>query len=145
MFFDEFDINSFDKHGNNIMHYFIKNRSSINVDIDEFFKKVLEKGIDLNAVQAKSPRRSALHLCVFMKDEAFFKLLLKNGVNIEVVDDNGNTPLWLAVMSYKDDTSFFIKCLLKQGADINKMNNHGVSPVKLSDTISNYNSKQFFI
>lgn len=69
--------------------------------------------------------------------------LLSNGADIESKDSYGNTPLWRAVYAYQNKGDI-IKMLISQGANINNPNNTGISPLKLANTIANYDSKQFF-
>lgn len=52
------------------------------------------------------------------------------------MDIFGNTPLWRAVMSFKDDPTI-ISELLQSGADPSKVNTSGVSPWTLAETIGN--------
>lgn len=67
------------------------------------------------------------------------KLLIENGADLEVKDNYGNTPLSRATFSSRGYGDL-IKLLLSYGAD----RNNGVGPLKLANTIANYNIKQFF-
>jgi len=138
--FEGFDVNSFDKYGNNILHYYIKNGEII-IDSQLFINMLIDKGFDINMVQSKSPKCSPLHLAVKLKKHKIVEILIKLNANIDIVDENGNTPLSDAVFGYKNDDSFFIDFLIAHGADKNILNNYGVSPLILANTIANYDSK----
>lgn len=138
---NDFDVNSFDKHGNNILHYYVKNSDSININSQDLIKMFLDKGIDINSLQNKSPKSSALHLAVKLKKRNIVELLLASNAKVDIIDEDGNTPLWQAVMGYKNDDPFYIEFLKSKGADKNIENVHGVSPLSLSGVIANYDSK----
>lgn len=139
--FLDFDVNSYDKHGNNILHYYVKNSESIAIDSKQFLDMLLREGFDLNSLQSKSPESSALHLAVKLKKRDLVAQLVEYNVNINAVDEEGNTPLWIAVMWYRNDDPFYISYLLENGADKNIENKHGVSPLGLSNVMTNYDSK----
>lgn len=139
--FLDFDVNSYDKHGNNILHYYLKNSESLAIDSKQFLDMLLSEGLDLNSLQSKSPKSSALHLAVKLKKRDLVVQLVEYNVGIDTVDEEGNTPLWVAVMWYRNDDPFYISYLLENGADKNIENKHGVSPLGLSNVIANYDSK----
>src|SRR5690606_36718614 len=127
--FLDFDVNSYDKHGNNILHYYLKNSESLAVKSKQFLNMLLSEGFDLNSLQSKSPKSSALHLAVKLKKRDLVIRLMEHNVDIDTVDEEGNTPLWVAVMWYRNDDPFYISYLLENGADKNIENKHGVSPL----------------
>jgi len=137
----DFDVNSFDKHGNNILHYYVKNVEAIAIDSETFLKMLLDAGLDINAPQSTSPENTALHLAVKQQEHKMVKLLIKYKAAIDPVNDNGNTPLWEAVMKYRNDDPFVIEFLLTNGADKHIENAHGASPQILSERIGNYDSE----
>ena len=140
---NDIDINSFDKYGNNILHYYVKNSDFFDVESQTFIEILVGKGLNLNTVQSKSPHSSALHLAVKLKKKEILRALLNFDSKIDIQDENGNTPLWEAVMGYRNDDSFFIETLIEKGADKNIENSHGVSPIGLSNIIANYDSTKF--
>ncbi len=141
---DRFDVRQTDDHGNNILHYFAKNRNSISTDCVSLVRQLLQLGLDINQIEQKPPHRSALHLAVQGRHKDLVTVLIDCGIDIDSKDENGNSALWQAVMSYNGDDSFFIKYLLKNGANPDLENNHGVSPLSLSETIANYDSRLYF-
>ncbi|TRX09656.1 ankyrin repeat domain-containing protein [Flavobacterium gawalongense] len=138
-----FDVNSFDRNGDNILHNYILSTSqnSSNFSPKIFIDELVKRGFDLNAVQSKSPNRSALHLAIATKNKIITEILISLKVVIDTIDKNGNTPLCQAIMNYRNDDPFFIKILISNGADKNIENMNGISPLKLSNTIANYDSK----
>ena len=137
-------VDEFDQHGNNLLHYFVKNADSIDVSPAKFIQSLVSNGLDINHVQRMPPGRTALHLAVFEKNETLVRLLIELGSHVDIGDENGNTPLWQSVMNYRNDSSFFIEYLIENGANPDKENKHGVSPRALAETIANFDSKRFF-
>ncbi len=135
-----YDVNSVDEYGSNILHYYIKYVSSIDISADKFIYAVKKKGINLDAKQTKREQLSALHLAILTKNKLITELLLSEDIIIDTTDANGNTPLFKAVFNYRNDDPFFIKYLCEKGANVNLKNNHDVSPIDLAERISNYDS-----
>ena len=141
----DYDVNQFDNYGNNVLHYYILNRDSINISFKFLLDELVKKGLDLNAKQTKRDRRTALHLAVCIKSKEIFDLLIKENVDIDPLDNNGNTPLWLSIINYrKEEDSYFFKILISKGANSNIKNFHDVSPIDLVNSISNYDIKEKF-
>lgn len=141
---NEYNINEFDKFGNNILHYFIKNESVIKIKIEELLPELINRGFDINVPSPKGQHRTPLYLAVSCKSKTVFEALINSGANINAVDVNGNSPLSQAIMNYKGDDGFFIEKLISDGADINLKNKYGHSPISLANTIVNYDIKFFF-
>lgn len=57
--------------------------------------------------------------------------LLVAGAAVDAPDEQGNTPLWQAVFSYRGDGAV-MSLLVKAGADPDMANLHGVSPRRLA-------------
>src|SRR5690348_12648356 len=93
-----FDINSFDRNGNNILHYYVNNSESVKVPVEDMIQLLLDFGININATQLKLSKRTALHLAVLGKSKDVFDVLLKRGADVNVQDGNGNAPLFNAVI-----------------------------------------------
>jgi ankyrin repeat protein len=102
---------------------------------------LLKYGCDPNIIDQLG--WSPLHYAAQNYSVLIGKLLIQYGANLEIKDKYGNTPLWRAVFSSQGNGDF-ITLLIEYGADINNVNNSGISPVKLANTIANYNIKQFF-
>ncbi|MFU7503056.1 MAG: ankyrin repeat domain-containing protein [Candidatus Tisiphia sp.] len=65
---------------------------------------------------------SLIHIAVYYGN--LVQHLLNKGVNIDLVDKNGNTAAYIAVM--RDNIEIF-KILLNKGANIDIKNNNGTS------------------
>lgn len=98
---NRFDIASFDKNGNNILHYFIKSDASTGINAESIIQLFIDAGIDINAQQIKMPKRTALQLIVLKKLKYGFSLLLREGADVNLLDGDGNSALFQAVMSYR--------------------------------------------
>ncbi|HZY38821.1 MAG TPA: ankyrin repeat domain-containing protein [Mucilaginibacter sp.] len=139
-----FDVACFDKNGNNILHYYLKGDQSLQTHATSVIQLFIDLGIDINAKALKMPKKTALHIAVLMKSRPIFDVLLKNGVDVNVKDGNGNTALSDAVYVYRGDDGYFIETLISNGAQVDVMNNYGVSPKGLAETIANYDTRKFF-
>jgi ankyrin repeat protein len=93
---NHFHIASFDQNGNNILHYFIKSDKSLGVNAENIVQLFVDAGIDINAKQAKMPKRTALQLVVLKRLRAVFDLLLREGVDVNLKDGDGNSALFHA-------------------------------------------------
>lgn len=138
----DYDINSKDKYGNNLLHYYIMNNKEITFPANMIISELIKKGLDIN--EKRKDRRSVLYLSVQYQLKDVFELLLNLDAEIDAQNVNGNTPLWEAVMQYQGD-SFFIVQLLKKGANPDIENKYGVSPKSLANTIANTDVSKFFI
>ena len=86
---------------------------------------------------------SPLHYAVQNHHTEIAEILLEHDADIEFKDDYGNTALWRAVFASKGRAEM-IRLLISKGANPEVKNNSGVSPLKLAETIANYDVKQFF-
>lgn len=132
------------------------NASNVN-DIDRDMRTLLHHAVLLNnaaAIQLLIEKKadldvsdylgwSPLHYASQKHYLEVAKLLIKAGVKINSIDNYGNNILWRAVFESKGRGDM-INLLLSHGADPNQQNNKGISPLKLANTISNYNIKKFF-
>lgn len=108
----------------------------------EIVKLLITLGSDVNLRDIHGV--SALHFSAQNYYLEIANILLKvNGIVVDIIDNNGNTPLSNAVF-YSKGREEMIKLFLEFGADKNIQNNYGISPVGLANTIANYNVKQFF-
>jgi ankyrin repeat protein len=144
----DFEINQQDKFGNNILHYYIKNKKEVSYDISKVFSLFLSKGLDIDNYQATGNfRYSPLHLAVFLNSKEIFDVLIENDANVNAKDINGNSVLSSAVFNYskdKENYGYYITKLLELKADINSENNYGVTPITLAKSIANSDVSNFF-
>ena len=134
-FINEYGINSVEKNdGRNILIYcIIQNKT-------EWAIKLIEQFNDLNLNTQGKDGFSALHFAAQEKNIKVIEALLKNKKTIvDIIDTNGNTPLWKAMFGGKGDENIILK-LLEAGADINKANNYGIKPNKyIKETMDKIN------
>ena len=88
---------------------------------------LLEHGADVNVTLEELSGASALHLAAKngAKSLETIKCLLSHKVEIDIEDNNGETPLMSACSI--DDNLVIVNGLLELGADINKVNKDGAS------------------
>lgn len=65
---------------------------------------ILTESMDINRI-SHTNGQSALHIAIAKKYIALIKFLVTHGANINHIDDNQFTPLYLAILSYDDDHS----------------------------------------
>jgi len=72
---------------------------------------------------------SILHMMTFMNKISLMQILINLGANINIIDNNEQTPMHYAVMSNSLET---VKFLIKKKADINMQDNTGNTPLHLA-------------
>ena len=118
------DLNQFDRLGNAPLHTACESSA----EAVEILLNCNEK-IDINKKNKNG--FAPIHFAVLDINTEALKILIDRGANINIKEDNGNTPLWLAVMhNDENDQTGIIKLLLDNGADPQIKNNHGNSLYK---------------
>lgn len=79
-------------------------------------------------VNSSRNNESLLHSAARLTDGHMMKLLLDKGANLNVEDDNGDTPLHDAI-NLGDDNLEVARLLLNSGAKINAKNNNDITPI----------------
>jgi ankyrin repeat protein len=69
---------------------------------------------------------TALHFAAQEYRPELVRLLVQSGADLSLRDENGNSPLWAAVMHSRGRTEV-ARLLLEHGAALDQANNHGVS------------------
>jgi ankyrin repeat protein len=91
-------------------------------EVDEI-KRCLAEGADINA--RSSIGMTSLYRAVFWnRDDVVAYLLTEAKPNLEIKDDDGESPLWRAVAERNENN---VKILLEKGADVNVTDSQGVS------------------
>jgi ankyrin repeat protein len=112
------DLNSPDSNGVSPLIYAIESRSP------EMILRLLEKGVDMNTFSgavAKTPLMQAIEL----GDTPTAQILIRNGANVALQDNDGNTALHYAA-AYDPEV---VPLLLEYHADVNHVNRYGESPI----------------
>lgn len=68
--------------------------------------------------------------------------LIRRGANVDAKDRTGRTPLFVAMMNSKG-SGCMIRALVAKGANPNISNDKDVSPYKLTETIANFDLRQY--
>ena len=108
---------------------------------DELATTLLGQGADPDEVDNSG--WCALHFAALNCSKKSVEILIDSGANLDLRDQNGNTPLWRATMSYRGEDEV-ISTLLQAGANPDADNNNGISPRSLANTIANYDGDRFF-
>ncbi|XP_075212733.1 uncharacterized protein LOC142319385 [Lycorma delicatula] len=97
--------------------------SALQCDTDiELIYGLINKGADIHETDVNG--NGTLH---YSNSAEFVGVLIHHGVSVNCINNKGQTPLLLAVISYKD--SEFIEILLKNGADPNRLDFELNSPL----------------
>jgi ankyrin repeat protein len=103
--------------------------------------KLVAAGADANAQDDNG--WSPLHFAAQAVSSNCTAALLRAGADTSLHDSYGNTALWRAVFSSKEDGSV-IRLLREAGANPLAKNKHGISPTSLARTIANFDVAQYF-
>lgn len=97
---------------------------------------LLKAGADINAVVAENGR-TPLHLAVMKSDSLLdsFHFLLDKGAATNIYDNDGHTPLTLAVLHNKIEA---VKGLVEAGADVNFPAMNGKKPLFIAEEFDYY-------
>ena len=91
---------------------------------------LLERGVDANFRYNGYPQSTLLHgvvrYSIWDRQAPVFDLLLEKGADLEAKDDDGQTPLEVAVQYYEP---LLVKFLLERGADLEAKDGHGQTPL----------------
>lgn len=134
--------------GMNILQYAITALPDLTVPFRELLKICVAKGLNLESKNKEG--LTALHFAVAHKRLDPLRALIEMGAKIDPVDNDGFTPLYLAVSTYSGEPELLeiVRELLRKGADPNKKNNSGVSAKDFANTVGEgidegYNAKEW--
>ncbi|KAK6958880.1 ankyrin repeat protein [Biomphalaria glabrata] len=108
---------------------------TIESDSKDILTFLISKGADVNSKIVKQSYYSSsrqpsfvypLHLSVAKENLDLIKLLIESGADIDIVDSNGDTPLFYACSKKNVE---ILKYLLTTGAEINTTNDFGKTPI----------------
>ncbi|VUC28183.1 unnamed protein product [Clonostachys rosea] len=133
------DVHAVDKDGNNLLHEISlrdDSHSSYHAqDVIIFWKKLIEMGVDSELKNYAG--RTPLHiLCVGhakttlvkLKETTLFYFVLSRATNVDVADNDGVTPLHMAVTGGEQYSTM----LIGAGADPSRATNEGLTPLHLA-------------
>ena len=119
-FINEYGLDAVDENRNNILLHCVSDKSFIML-----VNKMMDHLEEININFQNKFGISALHVAVRYKNKQLLDLLLKNkNINVNIYDNNGNTPLSIALMDVNFDEDIIIK-LLESGADVNQSDKYG--------------------
>lgn len=99
-------------------------------------KRVLNGNVNYTPPVKELKRWSALHECVRNHNLNMMKVLIDNGANVDIVDKDGESPLFLA--SRNESMIEVVKLLLDAGADPNKKAKDGWTCLMMSARNGDY-------
>ncbi len=113
--------------------YMVCSRHQLRGDKKAIITALVEKGLSLSYTDAYG--FTALHNVAYKGALSELNTLLKLGANVNLQDNKGHTPLYLACISYSSSKTKAeerkIFRLLESGADINVQNVKGVSALNI--------------
>jgi ankyrin repeat protein len=104
----------------------------------EMVSFLVDSGIDVNhQSNGRYNGESALHKAIKNGHFELVKALIANGAILDIKDNNRNTPLWNAVMSYRGNKEQLdiINFLIAKGSSLDTQNNQDSSPRHVITTI----------
>lgn len=120
------DINITDKSLNNLLQIAISyNRPQICIEL-------IKRNIDCNNQNIDG--ETSLHFASEDSDYQLVQMIIKNGGDINLKDNHGNTPLWTAVFNARGDYEV-VRLLLESGSNPKSTNNTGSSPLDFAKKI----------
>jgi hypothetical protein len=114
----------------NILHHYITSYSFDSGKehrIKDFYSLIqLGANVNCHAHDGQTP----LHYCCNHRNYEAAKILIENGAEIDSIDENGRTPLLVAVNDYRGQKALLkiILYLIEKGADLDKPSNSGGTP-----------------
>ena len=97
---------------------------------EDILENFIDAGLDINA-HLFSEGVTLLHLAAIVGELLIMQLLVDNGAQIDVRDDEDKTPLFDAVYTGSRD---IVQLLLKSGADPNARDDNGQTPLHAATT-----------
>lgn len=113
------NVNLPDEEGYFAIHRAVVSSEAKNADL----RKLLGLGADIEALNAKG--RTALHLACLYGNHHLVKLLIAEGANVNSVDSEGYTPIFMAV----EGSNSSILLLAEAGADIEAVSGKRQTPL----------------
>jgi len=99
------------------MKYLIEKK--INLDVQE-------RLYEMNAFYNKKSGKTALMIAFERKKLEMAKVLIENGANLNMIDNEGNTAFIFAVLSYIHDLAYpIVKMMIEKNVDLNLQNQKG--------------------
>lgn len=134
--------------GMNILQYCITVIDKMKMNFEDILNVCLSHGVNIN--HRNTEGLTALHFAVAHKQIKAVDALIRNGADVDAVDRDGFTPLFLAVSTYRGEANLLgiISALISGGADLNRCNTSGVSPIEYARNLGagidkGYNPKEW--
>lgn len=109
---------------------YLLHRAVINKDLERV-KSLIQEGWDVNEIDYN--HWTPLHYAAQDGLCNIAEILIISGAKIDIKDDYGKSPLFVAVFNYPiGNSGEVIKLLLKNGADKFLKNNYGISPYDIA-------------
>lgn len=100
------------------------------------FKSLLKNSSNKNFKLSNG--KSVLHYAAMLKDDYYLKLLLQNGINVDLIDSKNKwkpTPLYYAVV---EGNLQGVKLLLEFNSDLDYLNSMGQTPLLMAAILKDY-------
>ncbi len=112
-----------------ILSYFHKNMSPLKCPLDDNFNQFEHAVFLASRIDRNQEDEESLFYAVELGDTGWIKELAKGGIDVNVQNSEGQTPLHVAVIEQKLNV---VQTLLREGADVNVTTASGYSPLHLA-------------
>lgn len=101
----------------------------------ELLNWLIDEGANINHQDRTGV--SALHFTCKEQNYDSAVILVNKKSNLELKDDNGNTPLFDAIFNSKGDYKV-VDLIIKSGANLDNLNNHEMTPRLLAQSMAGF-------
>jgi len=126
-YIDEADINQINENGQNLLHEAIVSQNSL------IAEELIYRKINVN--QGDKNLQTPLHYCAMHDNADIARLILLHGGHLNLSDNFGNQPLWIAVFNAKGRYNI-VNVFMQYNPDIHHKNNNNKSPLDFAKQIN---------
>ncbi len=105
------NLNKFDENGETVLMKLVRSKENIN-NIKFYLKEMLTGNIDINCTSKKAENMTPLMIAAHSGKFQILKTLIKNGANLFLTNQNGETAFDIAVKKNRNDIASFLKTKL---------------------------------